>query len=79
MGTYQILPVTTGDIPTLVTISLDSFRNDRHTLMKMYEKGTDDMSSEMPSGDYLLAILKKSDVVKMVKAVDAQGTIVGFT
>ena len=79
MGTYQILPVTTADIPSLVTISSDSFRDDRHTRMKMYEKGTEDMSSEMPSGDYLLAILKKSDVVKIMKAVDERGTIVGFT
>jgi hypothetical protein len=74
----EILPTLPEDIPTISKIGHLAFANDRHTLMKMSEKGTSDFNSEMPSSMYDGYI--NHPRVKMVKAVDmGTGEIVGFS
>ncbi len=72
----HISDVTAADIPTVHRLSLEAFADDKHTLMKMHEKGTD-ASSEMMSLDGLYGYLNHPRVI-MKKAVD-QDKIVGYT
>ena len=78
MSSYRVVPVDRSDVSTLITLSHAAFSIDRHTLMKMHEKGTSDMSSEMGGPDTLYGYLD-NERVRMMKAVSDDEEIVGFT
>lgn len=73
----KIQLVEQNDIPTLIQISHSAFEHDRHTRMKMHEKGTDDINSEMPSN--MMDGYFDNPRVRMIKAVDEDGRIIGYT
>jgi hypothetical protein len=67
------------DIPRMHQIGLDGFAaaGDTHTFMKMAERGTTDLASEM-SVNHLRTDLSRPDKATAIKAVDkASGKIVG--
>jgi hypothetical protein len=76
--TWRIVPTERADVPALVALGHLAFEHDRHTRMKMHEKGTEDLATELggPEGFYQYL---EHPRVRMVKAVDETGRIVGFT
>jgi hypothetical protein len=74
---WRIEPLERDDIPTIIRIGRAAFAQDRHTLMKMHEKGTNDPNTEMPEESAYEYF--ENPRVKMLKAVDVDGKIVGFT
>jgi len=72
-----LLPTLPEDVPTISKIGHLAFATDRHTLMKMSESHTDDFNSQMPSTMYDSYI--DHPRVKMIKALNEDGEIVGFT
>ena len=75
---YTIQPLEKTDIPTLMSIGQLAFTNDTHTRMKMHEKGVDDLASELEPLDSL-EYQWSHPTVKMMKAVDEDGKMVGFS
>lgn len=77
---FILLPAAREDAARIAEIGYAAFANDTHTLMKMNERGSTDMSSEMPADgiyQYLDAVPKGKCVV--LKAVDKEsGKIAGF-
>lgn len=77
---FTLLPAEREDVARIDEIGWAAFANDKHTVMKMYERGSTHPSSEMPAGganQYLDAVPKGKCVV--LKAVDNEtGKIAGF-
>lgn len=75
---YRILPLEKDDVRSLASISQAAFAADAHTRMKMSEKGVTDLGSELEPAESILRQLD-SPQMKMVKAVDSEGKMVGFS
>jgi hypothetical protein len=72
-----LFPITEDDVPKLSSVGHRAFATDRHTLMKMSEKHTDDMNTQMPQSMY--DSYMSNPRIRMIKAVDEDtGEIVGF-
>lgn len=75
---YTVLPLERADIPALIAIGAAAFVDDRHTRMKMHEKGTTDLAAELEPRESVEAAWGRPGV-HMFKAVDGEGRMVGYS
>jgi hypothetical protein len=73
-----ILQADVADVPRLSAIAQSAFETDTHTRMKMLERNTTDMASELQdfAAYFAPGATEKNTIVKAVD--DATGEIVGF-
>jgi hypothetical protein len=73
-----ILQADVADVPRLSVIAQAAFETDTHTRMKMLERGTTDMASELQdfAAYFAPGAAEKNTIIKAVDA--ATGKIVGF-
>lgn len=74
----RVVPMLKEDIPEAQALHIRSFAEDRHTLMKVHEKGLSGIGDEMTCEEfnYYAELPHK---VKMMKAVDKDGKMLGMT
>lgn len=70
---------TVEDAPRFHQISHDSFTDDAHTAFKVWEKGSEDSSGEMPLDLIESWITRDQSRCAVIKAVNADGTILGWS
>ena len=88
MSPTRVLPVKARDIPSMFSLAQRAFARDRHTLMKVEEKGVPDLSSELLPARDMERFLELGDGrYRLIKAVaadedeeeDGDGTLLGYT
>jgi hypothetical protein len=74
---YRIAQAVKSDVPEMQQISLNAFLNDTHTLLKASEKGSPDISGELPGDAFYEWV--DNEKMQVIKVLDNEGRMVGFS